>query len=403
MTRKKSRERSTRVPASPVQDAILADRRPVPSIPSPEGYSESVLAAGGAGGPPIVQSNDGHHVERDTIVFLDPRDLHPHPNNPRVDFGDADMEELEKQIRSNGNLNPVVFYTASDGKKYLIAGHRRRLAAIRAGVRIKATEVFVDEVEALALLVVENLHRLGFSEYEKCQSALHLHHALTEKAQSGSGPGGSDTTCRGMARRLGVTHATVANWLKIARAITPAMLEDAGFCLGSRERAEESGRTSISDLTLRKMLRAADQNTPEDSVQLLRTFRSAKRPASQGPAEPEQAHEVTKSGGEVRSIRVRKAISKMQPVEAGALARDLGDVYIQAFKRARVSTPGVPDEPSGGYRLCALPLAPEILVGLPVEEIDRMVSMLSEHRKLLQAARRSSLRARSDALRFGDG
>jgi ParB/RepB/Spo0J family partition protein len=81
------------------------------------------------------------------------------PDNPRADLGD--LADLEASIREVGVLQPLLVRpNGSDDSYMLVAGHRRLAAAIRAG--LSAVPVVVSEAdaeEAVALALVENLHR----------------------------------------------------------------------------------------------------------------------------------------------------------------------------------------------------------------------------------------------------
>ena len=63
--------------------------------------------------------------------------LQPHPKNPRRDLGD--LTELAESIRKEGLLQPLVVIPAAPGVYTVVIGHRRRAAAIKAGIASRAT------------------------------------------------------------------------------------------------------------------------------------------------------------------------------------------------------------------------------------------------------------------------
>lgn len=97
------------------------------------------------------------------------------PLNPRRDVGD--VSELAASIREHGVLQALVAYPdpADPGRLVMIAGHRRRAAAVRAGL----AEVPVDvrpapaaddraaAAEQILAMLAENLQREGLSPVEE--------------------------------------------------------------------------------------------------------------------------------------------------------------------------------------------------------------------------------------------
>ena len=66
-----------------------------------------------------------------TLVHLDPNTLLDHPSNVRDDLGDLD--ELTASIRQVGILEPLTVVPTDDGHR-IVTGHRRKAAAIAAGL-----------------------------------------------------------------------------------------------------------------------------------------------------------------------------------------------------------------------------------------------------------------------------
>lgn len=78
----------------------------------------------------IIKTTDqGRAAE---LLYLDPTVLIENPNNPRSSLGDLD--ELTASIREAGVLEPLIVVPREVGAYMVQFGHRRRAAAIEAGV-----------------------------------------------------------------------------------------------------------------------------------------------------------------------------------------------------------------------------------------------------------------------------
>lgn len=117
------------------------------------------------------------------IIYIDVKDLHPHPDNPRKDLGD--LTELADSIRSKGvlqNLTVVPWFSeitrapCDDYKQQLEAGyriligHRRCAAAKLAGLTSLPCVVSdMSPREQVATMLLENMQRSDLSVYEQAQ------------------------------------------------------------------------------------------------------------------------------------------------------------------------------------------------------------------------------------------
>ena len=102
-----------------------------------------------------------------TLVHLDPNTLHDHPSNVRDDLGDLD--ELTASIRQVGILEPLTVVPTDDGHR-IVTGHRRKAAAIAAGLATvpcyERPDLAADSDQVLAMLI-ENLRRHDLTELEE--------------------------------------------------------------------------------------------------------------------------------------------------------------------------------------------------------------------------------------------
>jgi ParB family chromosome partitioning protein len=95
--------------------------------------------------------------------------IRPNPYQPRREFDEAELSELQASLKSSGLLQPVTVRHASGGYE-LISGERRVRAATRLGwVDIPAIIRDVDDRTLLTLALVENLQRADLNAVEEAR------------------------------------------------------------------------------------------------------------------------------------------------------------------------------------------------------------------------------------------
>jgi ParB family chromosome partitioning protein len=112
--------------------------------------------------PAIVSllSNDRHGRVRGGVRNLDVDRIQPNPEQPRLMFDEATLEELAASIREHGVLQPILVRPLDDGEFQLIAGERRWRASKAAGLEtIPALVEEIDDDTALEISIIENLQR----------------------------------------------------------------------------------------------------------------------------------------------------------------------------------------------------------------------------------------------------
>jgi ParB family chromosome partitioning protein len=129
--------------------------------------------------------------------------LRPHPNNPRDDVrrDDPKIIEMAESIKRHGILEPLVV-TPDD---FIIAGHRRRMAAIVAG--LDYVPVVIRDVapeDAVELMLTENMQRESLTALEEAR-AMHFQMELRK------------LTVADLARRLSIAPATISQRLDILK------------------------------------------------------------------------------------------------------------------------------------------------------------------------------------------
>lgn len=103
----------------------------------------------------------------ESVVLLPVDRVQPDPHNPRRVFDNDALDQLAESITTWGQLQPVVVRPVGDAYQ-LICGERRWRAHQRAGLpTIWAVQREATDHAALAMSLVENLHRVDLSHAEK--------------------------------------------------------------------------------------------------------------------------------------------------------------------------------------------------------------------------------------------
>jgi ParB family chromosome partitioning protein len=126
---------------------------------------------------------------------------------PRKEFREEDLADLEASIRVNGLLQPVTVRPSPSGSGYeLIAGERRFRAAQRLGwAEIPAIVREIGDRELLTLALVENLQRTDLNPIEEAEGYQQLMSAFSLTQQATADIVGKDrSTVANMLRLLGL-------------------------------------------------------------------------------------------------------------------------------------------------------------------------------------------------------
>jgi ParB/RepB/Spo0J family partition protein len=144
----------------------------------------------------------------DVLLHLPLAALIDAPDNLRADVGD--VSNLAESIRSVGLLEPLIVTGGSLADEYLlVAGHRRKAAAAKAGLdTVPCIVRHYTEAERTEVMLVENLHREGLDPIEEA----HGYQRLTELGLSQ----------RTIAERVGRTQPHVSKRLALLKIPEPA-------------------------------------------------------------------------------------------------------------------------------------------------------------------------------------
>jgi len=131
-------------------------------------------------------------------------EISPGETQPRKDFNDEKLKDLENSIRENGVIQPIVVQKRGEGFE-IICGERRWRASRKAGLKkIPAIIREVSNTQSLKMALIENIHRQDLNPIEEAEAYKRLSHefGMTQEV---------------IARQVGKNRATVANYLRLLK------------------------------------------------------------------------------------------------------------------------------------------------------------------------------------------
>src|SRR5690349_19414848 len=147
--------------------------------------------------------------------------IRPNPFQPRKEFREEDLAQLQASIAATGLLQPVTVRAAGDHFE-LVAGERRLRAATRLGwTEIPAIVKDYDDRALLTLALVENLQRADLNPVEEAEGYSRL---VAE----------FDLTQQEVATIVGKDRSTVANSLRLLNlpVVIRVMLQESRLTVG---------------------------------------------------------------------------------------------------------------------------------------------------------------------------
>ena len=132
---------------------------------------------GGAGLPPLADlfsTSDERALEAQTqerVMMLSVSELHDFPGHPFRVRDDEEMEKLAESITQHGVLMPGLVRPRAAGGYEIVAGHRRKFASMKAGMREMPVIVRdMDDDTAVILMVDSNVQRENVLPSEKARA-----------------------------------------------------------------------------------------------------------------------------------------------------------------------------------------------------------------------------------------
>lgn len=202
--------------------------------------------------------------------------IHPSPFQPRTHFDEDALRSLADSIRAQGLIQPVVLRRRS-GEYELIAGERRWRAAQLAGLQqIPAIVRDIDDHQAAALALIENLQREDLDPIEQAEAMRRLIKEF-------------DMTHQQVADILGVSRPVVSNALRLLDLADPVrqLLQDRQLDAGHARALAGLPMAQQPLLAEKIVAKALTVRQVEGMVRKLNE--SALNPPAPQPADPDTA------------------------------------------------------------------------------------------------------------------
>lgn len=175
-----------------------------------------------------------------TVIQIPVSEILPCPYQPRKLLNKQALEDLTLNIKENGILQPLTATILENGQYQLIAGHRRLLAAKKAGFETVPVIVMDKSDEEIAVLsVIENLQREDLNYFEQTAAIQSLITKL-------------NLTQSDVGKKLSLSQPAIANKLKLLQFTKEQQMKMLAFNLTERH------ARAISRLPTEKQDKAID-------------------------------------------------------------------------------------------------------------------------------------------------
>ena len=181
---------------------------------------EALLGANPVSSPSVGSAASTPETES-PLQQLPISQIRPNPFQPRREFRDAELAQLEASLQASGLIQPISVRAVGDHFE-LIAGERRLRAATRLGwTEIPAIVKNYDDRAVLTLALVENLQRADLNPIEEADGYARL---IAE----------FQVTQQDVAVAVGKDRSTVANSLRLLNlpASVRRLLQDGQLTVG---------------------------------------------------------------------------------------------------------------------------------------------------------------------------
>lgn len=166
-------------------------------------------------------------VQREKIIEIPLKDLHPFQNHPFKVKDDESMLETAESIKEHGVLVPAIARPREEGGYELIAGHRRKRASELAGIDTLPVIVRnLDDDEATIIMVDSNIQRENILPSERAFAFKLKMDAIKRQGQR------TDLTSTQVAQKLsaqivgddaGVSKDQVRRFIRLTELVTPLL------------------------------------------------------------------------------------------------------------------------------------------------------------------------------------
>jgi ParB family chromosome partitioning protein len=215
--------------------------------------------------------------------------IRPNPFQPRKEFREEDLAQLQASLSANGLLQPITVRRAGTHFE-LIAGERRLRAATRLGwAEIPAIIKDYDDKALLTLALVENLQRADLNPIEEAEgySRLSAEFSLTQQE---------------IAEVVGKDRSTVANSLRLLNlpAVVRKMLQESQLSVGH-------ARALLAISSERVMIDLARETVAKNL-----SVRDVERRVKQAGTSTRQPTAAPQRNGTARSAEIRRLTDRLR-------------------------------------------------------------------------------------------
>lgn len=190
---------------------------------------------GGAGLPPLADlfsTSEERALEAQTqerVMMLPVSELHDFPGHPFQVRDDEEMEKLAESITQHGILMPGLVRPRAAGGYEIVAGHRRKFASMKAGIREMPVIVRdMDDDTAIILMVDSNVQRENVLPSEKARAYKVKLDAIKRKAgrpsKENSAQVGQNFSVEKVAEDAGESKSQIQRYIRLNELI-PELLE----------------------------------------------------------------------------------------------------------------------------------------------------------------------------------
>lgn len=232
--------------------------------------------------PAIVSLISPDRIDRSQVRQIPVEHIEPNPDQPRLAFDQATLDELAASVREHGVLQPVLVRPLGPNRFQLIAGERRWRASRKAGLAtIPALIEEIDDETALEIAIIENLQREDLSPLDE---AIMYDRMIRERGYS----------VRRLAQKLGKDKGYLENRLRLAGA-PPEIKELVSLRKDTLSHAYEL--LKVSDPRRRKRLAEQVARGELSLVKLRERIEGRQpRPSGTGDGEPGDAASAGQGG-----------------------------------------------------------------------------------------------------------
>lgn len=277
-----------------------------PSIPAPSQPGPSERATESAAPVPV-----GGAVYREIELAA----VQPNAKQPRTQFDEEALAELEHSIREFGLLQPIVVREITAGAYELVMGERRWRAAQRAGLtRLPAIVRKTGDDAMLRDALLENIHRVQLNPLDEA--------AAYEQLLAEFG-----VTQTELADRLGRSRPVVTNTIRLLKLpVSVQRRVAAGVLSAGHARAllgvEDPGRQE--DLATRIVAEGLSVRATEEAVVLLRrdSPASAAKPTRRKPMQAPGLQDLAERLSDAFDTRVKVELGQRK----GRIVVEFGSV-----------------------------------------------------------------------------